>query len=201
MESIRMATAVDNKGVGPADAYGIPRLLVKYRQEVVPGLQEQFGYKNAMEIPRLQKITVNMGVGEASKDIKELDAAAKELAIITGQRPKLTRAKVSVSTFKIREGMPVGCFVTLRGHIMWEFMDRLINIALPRVRDFRGIPGRSFDGRGNYSMGIKEHMIFVELDYNMVQKNRGMNITFVTTAKKDAEAKELLKRLGMPFRN
>lgn len=196
-----MATAVDNKGVGPADAYGMPRLLVKYRQEVVPGLQEQFGYKNAMEIPRLQKITVNMGVGEASKDIKELDAAAKELAIITGQRPKLTRAKVSVSTFKIREGMPVGCFVTLRGHIMWEFMDRLINIALPRVRDFRGIPGRSFDGRGNYSMGIKEHMIFVELDYNMVQKNRGMNITFVTTAKKDAEAKELLKRLGMPFRN
>lgn len=188
-------------GAGVVDPYGVPRLLIKYRDVVAPGLKEHFGYTNVMQIPRLQKITVNMGVGEASKDIKELDAAEKELAIIAGQKPVTTRAKVSVSTFKIRAGMPVGCFVTLRGPQMWEFMDRLVNIALPRVRDFRGLPGKSFDGRGNYSMGVKEHLIFVELEYNMISKNRGMNISFVTSAKSDAEAKELLKRLGMPFRN
>ncbi|MBI1292744.1 50S ribosomal protein L5 [bacterium] len=196
-----MATTVAQNGQGSGDAYALPRLLVKYRSEVISGLTEQFGYKNTMQVPRLEKITINMGVGEASKDIKELDAAAKELAIIAGQKPRLTRAKVSVSTFKIREGMPVGCFVTLRNARMWEFMDRLVHVALPRVRDFRGISGRSFDGRGNYSMGLKEHMIFVELDYNQVVKTRGMNITFVTSAKTDAEAKDLLKRLGMPFRN
>lgn len=196
-----MATTINTSGHGTPEAYALPRLLVKYRGTVIPGLTEHFGYKNPMEVPRLEKITINMGVGEASKDIKELDAAAKELAIIAGQKPRLTRAKVSVSTFKIREGMPVGCFVTLRNNRMWEFMDRLVHIALPRVRDFRGISGRSFDGRGNYSMGLKEHMIFVELDYNQISKNRGMNITFVTSAKTDAEAKELLKRLGMPFRN
>ncbi|CAN5378353.1 50S ribosomal protein L5 [soil metagenome] len=187
-------------GAGVADPYGVPRLLVKYKEVVAPGLKEHFSYKNVNEIPRLQKITVNMGVGEASKDIKELDAAEKELAIITGQKPVTTRAKVSVSTFKLRAGMPVGCFVSLRGPRMWEFMDRLVNIALPRVRDFRGLPSKSFDGRGNYSMGVKEHLIFVELEYNMISKNRGMNISFVTTAKTDAEARELLKRLGMPFR-
>jgi len=186
---------------GLVNSFDFPRLLQKYKTEVIPGLRQQFSYKNVMQVPRLQKITLNMGVGEASKDIKELDAAEKELAIIAGQKPISTRARVSVSAFKIRQGMPVGCFVTLRGPRMWEFMDRLINVALPRVRDFRGLPGRSFDGRGNYSMGVKEHLIFVELDYNMISHNRGMNITFVTTAKTDAEAKELLKRLGMPFRN
>jgi large subunit ribosomal protein L5 len=196
-----MAKAASTGGVVHSLDNYIPRLLTKYRSEVAPGLREHFSYSNVNEIPRLEKITVNMGVGEASRDIKELDAASKELAIITGQKPKLTRAKVSVSTFKIREGMPIGCFVTLRNHRMWEFMDRLVHISLPRVRDFRGISGRSFDGRGNYSMGVKEHLIFVELDYSMIQKNRGMNITFVTSAKSDAEAKELLKRLGMPFRN
>lgn len=183
------------------EPFTIPRLLAKYRGDVVPALTKKFDYKNVMEVPKLLKITVNMGVGEASKDIKELDAAEKELAIITGQKPRTTRAKVSVSTFKIRQGMPIGCFVTLRRDRMWEFMDRLINVALPRVRDFRGIPGRSFDGRGNYSMGIREHQIFVELGYQDITKNRGMNITFVTSAKNDQEAKELLSLLGMPFRN
>lgn len=193
--------AVQTGGAGVTEPYGLPRLLRKYREEVVPGLRQQFGYENIMQVPGLKKITVNMGVGEASKDIKELDAAEKELTIIAGQKPLTTRAKVSVSTFKIRRGMPVGCFVTLRGERMWEFMDRLVHVALPRVRDFRGIPGKSFDGRGNYSMGVKEHLIFVELEYNQISKNRGMNITFVTSAKTDAEAKELLRRLGMPFRN
>ena len=177
-----------------------PRVLTKYRKEVAPALQEKFGYKNVMQTPRLEKIMVNMGVGEASRDIKELDAAEKELAIITGQKPKTTRARKAVSTFKIREGMPVGCFVTLRGDRMWEFFDRLVNVALPRVRDFRGLPARSFDGRGNYSMGVREHLIFVELDYSQISRNRGMDITFVTTAKTDAEARELLLQLGFPFR-
>ncbi len=180
---------------------GPPRLLIKFRQDVAPGLKEEFGYENVMQIPKLTKIAVNMGVGEASRDIKELDAAEKELAIITGQKPKRTRAKISVSTFKIRTGMPLGCFVTLRGAKMWEFMDRLVHISLPRVRDFRGIPGKSFDGRGNYSLGIKDHSIFPELDYSQISRQRGMNISFVTTAESDAEAKALLRRLGMPFRN
>lgn len=179
----------------------VPRLLLKYRGEVAPALREKFSYRNVMEIPRLQKITLNMGVGEASRDIKELDAAEKELTIISGQKPKTTRARKSISTFKLREGMPVGCYVTLREARMWEFMDRLVNVALPRVRDFRGIPGRSFDGRGNYSLGVREHLIFLELDYSQISRNRGLDITFVTSAKTDAEAKELLRLLGMPFRN
>ncbi|MCC6548162.1 50S ribosomal protein L5 [Candidatus Sumerlaeota bacterium] len=195
-----MAAAVTKSGSSP-EAYTIPRLLHRYRTEVVDAMMKKFEYGNVMQVPRLKKITVNMGVGEASRDIKELDAAEKEMSVITGQKPRTTRAKVSVSTFKIRQGMPIGCFVTLRNDRMWEFMDRLTNIALPRVRDFRGLPSRSFDGRGNYSMGVKEHLIFVELEYNMIQKNRGMNITFVTDAKTDAEAKELLRLLGMPFRN
>lgn len=178
-----------------------PRLLNKYREVIAPAMMKKFGYKNVMQIPRLKKIVVNMGVGEASKDIKELDAAEKELTIISGQRPATTRARVSVSTFKIRKGMPVGCFVTLRGHRMYDFLDRLISVAIPRIRDFRGLPTRSFDGRGNHSMGIKEHLIFVELEYNQISKNRGMNITTVTTAKSDAEAKELLALFGLPFRN
>lgn len=178
-----------------------PRLKTRYREVIAPALQKKFGYKNVMKIPRLKKIVVNMGVGAASRDIKELDAAEKELAIITGQKPRTTRARIAVSTFKIREGMPIGCFVTLRGARMYEFLDRLINVALPRIRDFRGLPGRAFDGRGNHSIGIKEHLIFVELDYNQISKNRGMNITTVTTAKTDAEAKELLTLFGMPFRS
>jgi large subunit ribosomal protein L5 len=179
----------------------VPRLRLRYDQQIKQALMEKFGYTNVMQVPRLQKIVVNMGVGEAARDIKDLDAAEKELAVITGQKPKTTRARVSVAAFKVREGMPVGAFVTLRGARMYEFMDRLINIALPRIRDFRGLPGRAFDGRGNYSMGIREHAIFVELEFHMISKNRGMNITFVTDAKSDAEAKELLRLFGMPFRN
>jgi len=182
------------------DPFQTPRLKAKYIKEIRPALREQFGYKNIMEIPKVEKITVNMGVGEASRDIKELTNAAKELAIVTGQKPKTTRAKVAVSQFKVRVGMPVGCFVTLRGARMYEFMDRLINIALPRVRDFRGIPSKSFDGRGNYSMGVREHLIFLELDYDQISRNRGMNISFITTAKTDDEAKALLTLFGMPFR-
>lgn len=179
----------------------VPRLLTKYREEIRPAMQEKFQYKNPMEIPRLEKLVVNMGVGEASKDIKELNAAEEELTIITGQKPVTARAKVSVAQFKIRQGMPVGCFVTLRGHRMYEFYDRLLNVAVPRIRDFRGLPGNAFDGRGNHSLGIREHNIFVELEYNMISRNRGMNITTVTTAKSDAEAKELLRLFGMAFRN
>ncbi|MBX3730726.1 MAG: 50S ribosomal protein L5 [Candidatus Sumerlaeia bacterium] len=179
----------------------MPRLLRKYRAEIAPAMREKFGYDNVMQIPRLRKIVLNMGVGEASRDIKELDAAERELTIIAGQKPRGTRAKVSVAQFKIRQGMPVGCFVTLRGARMYEFLDRLVNVAIPRIRDFRGLPGNSFDGRGNYSMGIREHNIFVELDYSQISKNRGMNITMVTDAKNDEEARELLRLFGMPFRN
>ncbi|MGF1573441.1 MAG: 50S ribosomal protein L5 [Sumerlaeia bacterium] len=179
----------------------VPRLLQKYRDEIAPAMQEKFNYANPMMIPRLEKVVVNMGVGEASKDIKELNAAEAELTIITGQKPVTARAKVSVAQFKIRQGMPVGCFVTLRGHRMYEFYDRLINVAVPRIRDFRGLPANAFDGRGNHSLGIREHNIFVELEYNMISKNRGMNISTVTTAKTDAEAKELLRLFGMMYRN
>lgn len=179
----------------------VPRLKAKYREEIAPAMMKKFGYTSPMAIPRLVKIVVNMGVGQAAKDIKDLDAAEKELALITGQKPRTTRARISVATFKIRQGMPIGCFVTLRGDRMFEFLDRLIHISLPRIRDFRGLPGKAFDGRGNHSMGIKEHSIFVELDYNTISRNRGMNITTVTTAKTDAEAKELLRLFGMPFRN
>jgi len=179
----------------------VPRLKLKYEQELKPAMMKTFGYKNVMQIPKLVKIVVNMGVGEASRDIKELDAAEKELAWITGQKARTTRTKVSVAQFKIREGMPVGCFVTLRGARMYEFLDRLVHVALPRIRDFRGLPGKAFDGRGNHSLGIREHSIFIELDYSMISHARGMNITTVTTAKTDAEAKELLRLFGMPFRN
>jgi large subunit ribosomal protein L5 len=152
-----------------------------------------------MQIPKLEKIVLNMGVGDVKENAKALDAAANDMAIIAGQKPIITKAKKSVAAFKLREGMSIGCKVTLRGNRMYEFADRFLNIALPRVRDFRGVPGNSFDGRGNYSMGIKEQLIFPEIDYDKVEKIRGMNITFVTTAKSDEEAKELLKLLGMPF--
>ncbi len=183
-----------------AIAMAPPRLLEYYRKEIVPRMLKRFHYKNVMQVPRLEKIVINMGVGEAAHDIKELDAAQQELALITGQKPKITRAKKSISVFKVRTGNPVGCCVTLRSNYMYEFLDRLINVAIPRVRDFRGLPLNAFDGRGNHSLGIKEHLIFVELDYNKVPKVRGMNITTVTTAKTDEEARELLRLFGMPFR-
>jgi len=177
-----------------------PSLRIKYRDEVAQAMLKKFNYANVNQVPKIEKIVVNMGMGEASRDIKVLDQAEKELAQITGQKPKRTVAKKSISSFKLREGMPVGCFVTLRGNMMYEFMERLINVAVPRIRDFRGLPTRSFDGRGNHSMGIREHLIFMELDFNKVTGVKGMNITTVTTAKTDEEARELLKLMGYPFR-
>ena len=175
------------------------RLKDKYINEVVPALQSKFNYKSPMQIPRLEKIVLNMGVGDVKENAKALDAAVNDMAIITGQKPVVTKAKKSVAAFKVRAGMNIGCKVTLRGERMYEFADKLINISLPRVRDFRGVPANSFDGRGNYSMGVKEQLIFPEIDYDKIEKIRGMDITFVTTAKTDEEAKELLKLLGMPF--
>jgi len=177
----------------------LANLKTKYQQEVVPALQKQFGYKNVMMVPRLEKIVINMGVGEAVQNPKALDAAVADLAAITGQRPVITRAKKSISTFKIRTGMPIGCKVTLRGERMWHFLEKLIYIALPRVRDFRGVSPKSFDGRGNYALGLKEQLLFPEIDYDKVDKIRGMDVIIVTTAKTDEEAKALLKGLGMPF--
>lgn len=178
----------------------VPRLLVMYRSEIIPAMMKRFHYKNIMQVPKLIKIIVNMGVGIGAHDIKELDTAQQELSLITGQKPKITRSTKSISAFKIRKGNPVGCFVTLRGAYMYEFLDRLINVAIPRIRDFRGLPADAFDGRGNHSLGIKEHLIFMELDYNKVPKVRGMNVVTVTTAKTDEEARELLRLFGMPFR-
>jgi large subunit ribosomal protein L5 len=193
-----MSETIEKSSTLP-DGY-TPALRLKYRDEVVKGMLEKFNYANVNQVPRIEKIVVNMGMGEASRDIKVLDTAEKELAQITGQKPKRTVAKKSISSFKLREGMPVGCFVTLRGNMKFEFMERLINVAIPRIRDFRGLPTRSFDGRGNHSMGIREHLIFMELDFNKVTGVKGMNITTVTTAKTDEEARELLKLMGYPFR-
>jgi len=179
----------------------IPRLKEKYLKEIVPALQKEFNFANVMQIPKLTKIVVNMGIGEAVQDIKELDNASQDLAVITGQKPVIRRARKSISNFRLRAGMPVGCKVTLRGDRMYEFLDRLLNFAIPRIRDFRGVPGRSFDGRGNYTLGIKEQIIFPEIDFDKIDKTRGMDITFVTTAKKDEEAKALLAAFGMPFRD
>jgi len=175
------------------------RLREYYKTDAVPALMKQFGYDNVMAVPRLVKINVNMGLGEAIANAKVLDVAAEELSAITGQRPIVTKAKKSIAAFKLRQGMPIGVTVTLRGDRMFEFLDRLINIALPRVRDFRGVSDRSFDGRGNYTVGLKDQLIFPEIDYSKADKTRGMNITIVTTAKSDNEAFELLKLLGMPF--
>ena len=177
------------------------RLKDYYKNEVVKALSEEFAYKNSMEVPRMVKIVVNMGLGEAIQNVKVLDSAAAELAAITGQKPIIRKARKSISTFKLRQGMPIGCSVTLRRERMYEFFDRLVNVALPRVRDFRGINPGSFDGRGNFSLGIKEQIIFPEIDYDKIDKIRGMNIAIVTTAKTDNEARELLRRMGMPFRN
>ena len=176
------------------------RLKETYLNEIVDGMTKKFGYKNVMEVPKLDKIVINMGVGEAKDNAKLLDAAMKDLEIISGQKPVVTKAKKSVANFKLREGMPIGCKVTLRGDKMYEFADRLINLALPRVRDFRGVNPNAFDGRGNYSLGIKEQFIFPEIEYDKVDKVRGMDIIFVTTAKTDEEARELLTQFGMPYK-
>jgi large subunit ribosomal protein L5 len=178
-----------------------PRLQEHYETTLRPALMQEFGYANALQAPRLEKIVVNMGVGEAVQDSKKVEAAAGELAAITGQRPVITRAKRSIATFKLRQGMPIGCKVTLRRDRMYEFLDRLINVALPRVRDFRGIPGKSFDGRGNFALGLKEQIVFPEIDYDRVDAVRGMNVVVTTTARTDAEAKALLKGFDMPFVN
>lgn len=175
------------------------RLKEKYLNEVVPALTEKFGYKNVMEIPKIEKVIINMGVGEAVGNPKVLDAAVSDMTLISGQKPILTRAKKSLAVWKLREGMPIGAKVTLRGVRMYQFMDKFMNVALPRVRDFRGISAKSFDGRGNYSMGLKEQLIFPEIEYDKIDKIRGMNIIVVTTAKTDEEARELLKLMGMPF--
>ncbi|MHB1391328.1 MAG: 50S ribosomal protein L5 [Thermoleophilia bacterium] len=176
------------------------RLKDRFESEIVPALREEFGCKNVMQVPRVSKITVNMGVGEAKLDAKLLDKAIEEMTIITGQKPKLNRARKSIANFKLREGMPVGCSVTLRGQRMYEFLDRLVSIALPRIRDFRGISPKSFDGRGNMSMGLKEQIIFPEIDYDNVTQTRGMDVSITTTAKTDEEGRALLAKLGMPFR-
>ena len=177
------------------------RLKDKYLNEMVPAMMQKFGYDNIMEVPKLQKITINIGLGEAILNPKAIDAAVNDLSLITGQKPVVTRAKNSIAGFKLREGMPIGTKVTLRGERMFEFLDKLVNISLPRVRDFRGVSPKSFDGRGNYTLGVKEQLIFPEIDYEKVDKARGMDITIVTTAKTDEEARELLKLVGMPFRS
>jgi large subunit ribosomal protein L5 len=176
------------------------RLKEFYYKEVVPAMVKKFGYKNPMEVPKLEKVIVNMGLGEAIQNVKILDNAAQELSMIVGQKPVITKAKKSIATFKLRQGMSIGCRVTLRKERMYEFYDRLVNINLPRVRDFRGIPMKSFDGRGNFALGLKEQIIFPEIDYDKIDKIRGMNIVVVTSAKTDEEARELLRLLGMPFK-
>ena len=175
------------------------RLKEQYQNEIVDAMIKKFGYKNIMEVPKLDKVVINMGVGEARENAKVLDGAVRDMSIISGQKPVVTKAKKSIANFKLREGMNIGCKVTLRGDRMYEFTDRLVNIALPRVRDFRGVKANSFDGRGNYTMGIKEQLIFPEIEYDKVDKIRGMDIVFVTTAKTDEEARELLRLFGMPF--
>jgi large subunit ribosomal protein L5 len=172
-----------------------------YQQKVVPAMTKRFNYRNVMEVPKLGKIVINMGLGEAIQNIKILDSAVQELSQITGQRPVITKAKKSIAQFKLRKGMPIGCMVTLRKERMYDFFNRLVNVALPRVRDFKGISGKSFDGRGNYALGIREQLIFPEIHYDKIDKVKGMNIVIVTTAKTDEEGKELLSLLGMPFRN
>jgi large subunit ribosomal protein L5 len=176
------------------------RLKTKYREEVAPALTKKFGYGNAMAVPRLEKIVVNVGVGDALQNIKLLDVASQELGAITGQKPIINKARRSIAAFKLREGNPIGTSVTLRSAKMFEFLDRLMSIALPRVRDFRGVPTKSFDGRGNYTLGLKDQLVFLEINYSKVEQVRGMNITIVTTARTDEESQELLKLLGMPFR-
>ena len=178
-----------------------PRLRERYKKDVIPALMKRFGYTNAMQVPRLNKIVVNMGLGEAVANPKLVDAAVIELTSIAGQKPVVTKAKKAIATFKLREGMPIGAMVTLRRERMWDFMDRLVTLGLPRVRDFRGTSPKAFDGAGNYTLGLKEQIVFPEIDFDRVEKIKGMNVTFVTSADTDEEAKELLAQLGMPFRS
>jgi len=177
------------------------QLKNRYEKDVVPQLIETFKYKNKMQVPKLKKIVLNMGLGEAIQNIKVLETAAEELKVIAGQQPVITKAKKSIAAFKLREGMPIGCMVTLRRGRMYDFLQKLINVALPRVRDFRGVSGKAFDGRGNYALGIREHIIFPEIDYDKIDKIKGLNVSIVTSARTDEEGKELLRLLGMPFRN
>ena len=181
------------------EAPATPRLKQKYNEQIVPELEKEFHYSNPMQVARIQKVVVSMGVGAAARDSKLIEGAVKDLTLITGQKPKITKAKKSVAQFHLREGQAIGAYVTLRGERMWEFLDRLFNIALPRVRDFRGISADAFDGRGNYSLGLKEQIIFPEIEYDKIEKLRGMNIAIITTAKTDEEARELLKLMGAPF--
>jgi large subunit ribosomal protein L5 len=176
-----------------------PRLRELYEQEVAPALQKEFQYKNVMEIPRIHKVVLNIGMGEAVQNPRAMDAAVKDLAAISGQQPLIRKARKSIAAFKVRAGNPVGCMVTLRGERMWHFLDKLLNVALPRVRDFRGVSDKSFDGRGNYSLGLKEQLIFPEIDYDKIDKIRGLQVSIVTTARTDQESKRLLQLLGMPF--
>jgi large subunit ribosomal protein L5 len=200
-QKIAREKSADTGVVAQASPDEAPRMLRRYRDEVRAKLTAEFGYKNPMQVPRLEKIVINMGVGEATADQKKLDAAVSELAAIAGQKPVKTLAKKAIAGFKIRKGLPIGCKVTLRNARMYEFMDRLITIALPRVRDFRGITGKGFDGRGNFAMGLKEQIVFPEINYDRVESVRGMDIQFVTTAHTDAEAKALLKAFDLPFAN
>lgn len=177
-----------------------PTVEQKYREQVIPALKEKFGYDNPMRVPRVKKVSVNMGLGAAIQNPKVIEAAQKEMSLITGQRPVVTRARKSISTFKLREGMAIGCMVTLRRARMYEFLDRLMNIALPRVRDFKGVSPKGFDGRGNYTLGLREQVIFPEVDYDTIERVTGMNISIVTSSETDEEARELLRLLGMPFR-
>lgn len=178
-----------------------PRLKEKYVKEVVPNMVKEFSYKNIMEVPKVKKIVLNVGLGEAIQNIKLLDAAEKELSIVSGQKAVITKAKKSIASFKLRKGTPIGCKVTLRGDRMYEFLDRFISLALPRIRDFKGVPGKAFDGRGNYSLGLKEQFIFPEIDYDKVEMVHGLDVVFCTSAKTDRESKALLRYMGIPFRN
>ncbi len=204
-KSAAPAAAGENHAEGAAAGGGgershyVPRLKQRYMDEVVPKLKEEFGIKNVMAVPKLERVSLNMGMGEAISNIKILDDAVDEMGALAGQRPTVTRSQKSIAAFKLREGMPIGCRVTLRGERMWEFLDRLISIALPRVRDFRGLSPKSFDGRGNFTMGIRDHLMFMEIDYNKVDRPKGMNITIVTTAGNDERALYMLRELGMPF--
>jgi large subunit ribosomal protein L5 len=200
-ERMRAAEAAVGGEAAKASPQEIPRLQKRYLEEVCGKLQQEFGYKNPMQVPRLEKIVLNMGVGEATADQKKLDAAVEELTVISGQKPVKTLAKKAIAGFKIRKGLPIGCKVTLRKARMYEFMDRLITIALPRVRDFRGIQGKGFDGRGNFAMGLREQIVFPEINYDRVESVRGLDIQFVTTARTDAEAKALLRAFDLPFAN
>ena len=194
-----MVDATNGEAVGNADTKYVPRLRTKYDAEIAKAMTEKFGYKNAMEVPRIEKVTINMGVGEASQDKKKVQIAAAEMALIAGQKPVITIAKKSIAQFKLREGMPIGCKVTLRRERMYEFLDRLVTVAMPRIRDFRGLNPKSFDGRGNYAMGLKEQIIFPEISYDQIEKVRGMDIIVTTSANTDDEARELLRLFGFPF--